>query len=34
MAQSMLKAIGKAFEDPAPIALKIPEIGRAVGVVQ
>jgi len=34
MAQSMLKAVGKAFEDPAPIALKVPEIGRAVGVVQ
>ena len=34
MAQYLLKAVEKAFEDPAPIALKVPEIGRAVGLVQ
>jgi glycosyltransferase involved in cell wall biosynthesis len=33
MAQHMLEALGKAFEDPAPIALKIPEIGKSVGLV-
>jgi len=34
MAQYMLKALERAFEDPAPIALKVPEVGRAVGLVQ
>jgi len=34
MALHMLKALDRAFADPAPIALKVPEIGRAVGLVQ
>jgi glycosyltransferase involved in cell wall biosynthesis len=34
MAQRMLKALEKAFEDPAPIALKIPEIGKTIGLIQ
>jgi glycosyltransferase involved in cell wall biosynthesis len=34
MALYMLKALERAFADPAPIALKVPEIGKVIGLVQ